>query len=142
MSYRIAWNMHCIKHRTHPVYIGFNAPSRCPFRRSFFIKSTCELSSPLVIQTLKPSGRQLDAQGNFVRRGTIVFATDTYLGQSVAWQRFSKLFLRFISNYVIRNAGSHRRFFLSRRRYAYTCTLLLRAPTSPDITVANILKFS
>jgi len=90
MFYRIAWNIELTS-----VYIDFNAPS-LPISTFLFIKSTCELSSPLVIQTLKPPGRQPDAQGNFVRRGTIVFATDTYLGQSVAWQRFSKLFLRFI----------------------------------------------
>lgn len=84
----------------------------------FFVNPT--ITIPFDCLTLQPFGRQRDAPGNFVHRGATVFATPSYLGQLVAWQRLGKLFLRVISNqlrYIQRWAVS----FFCRVKDTRTC---------------------
>lgn len=115
---------------------------RCPSRCSF------SLNPQIIIpfgRSNPPPGRQRDAQGNFCSQGDNRVRDrhpTIWVNRLLGNGSVSSSYALSPTNYVIRNAGSHRRFFfLPRRRYAYTCTLSLRAPTSLDTPVASILKF-
>lgn len=110
---------------------------RCPFSHSlFYLPSSHELSSSTArLKTLHGSDNETPSTANFARTGgthRTMFATDTpgYLGQSVAWQRLGKLFLRIIFNQLryIRNArrrsSSSFFFFFFIRRYALSPVII------------------